>query len=96
MNLKRGKEIKDGNMLPISGSGPYRYNLAEQKTALYWVLSSDSKYNDYNFEVMGNGLKIGKFYSSPSGEILTFEIKLRQTIFCQNLRGSLPRPLFPI
>lgn len=73
MFLNRGKEIKDGNTSPKSGSGPYSYYLAQQIIALNWMLSSNSAFNDYYFEVEGNSLKIGNFYGSASGEILTFE-----------------------
>lgn len=73
MNLNRGKEIRDGNLLPRSGSGPYKYKLLEEKISLYWMLSSDSKFNDYYFKIIGDKLNIGNFYGSTSGEILTFE-----------------------
>ena len=73
MNLNRGKEIRDGNMLPKSGSGPYKYNLLEEKISLNWVLSSDSSFKDYYFKIIDNRLNIGNFYGSKSGETLIFE-----------------------
>ncbi|PXX22199.1 hypothetical protein [Arenibacter sp. ARW7G5Y1] len=47
MNLNRGKELKNGNLLPKPKSGPYRYELLEQKISLNGVLSSDSSFKDY-------------------------------------------------
>ncbi len=73
MNLNRGKEISDGNLLPKPGSGPYKYKLSEEKISLNWVLSSNSSFTDYYFKIIGNHLNIGNFYGSASGEILTFE-----------------------
>jgi len=73
MNLNRGKEMKDGYLLPKSGSGPYRYNLLEEKISLNWMLSRDGAFNDYYFKIIENKLNIGNFYGSASGEILIFE-----------------------
>jgi len=73
MNLNRGMELKDGNMLPKPKSGPYKYKLLEEKISLNWVLSSNSEFNDYYFQIIDNQLNIGNFYGSPLGETLTFE-----------------------
>lgn len=73
MNLNRGEEIKNGNLLPKPGSGPYEYTLLEEKISLYWVLSSDSSFNDYYFKIIEDRLNIGNFYGSTLGETLTFE-----------------------
>lgn len=73
MYLNRGKEIRDGNLLPKAGSGPYHYNLLEEKISLNWILSSDSRFNEYYFKINDNRLVIGNFYGSASGETLTFE-----------------------
>lgn len=73
MNLKRGKEIRDGNLLPKSGSGPYNYDLSEEKISLNWMLSSDSSFTAYYFKVVGDKLSIGNFYGSTYGETLIFE-----------------------
>ena len=73
MNLERGKEIRNGNLLPKNGSGPYNYNLLSEKISLNWMLSSNSSFNDYYFKIIDNRLNIGNFYESTSGEILTFE-----------------------
>jgi hypothetical protein len=38
-----------------------------------WVLSSNTNFNEYYFEVDGNRLFIGNFYEATFGEILEFE-----------------------
>ena len=73
MNLARGKEIRNGSLLPKYWSGPYNYNLINEKISLNWLLSSNSNYNDYYFKIIDKRLNIGNFYESSSGEILTFE-----------------------
>ena len=73
MNLNRGKELRNGNLLPKPKSGPYTYKLLEGKISLNWVLSSNSSFNDYYFKVIDNRLNIGNFYGSASGGTLTFE-----------------------
>ncbi|WP_375325364.1 hypothetical protein [Flagellimonas sp. GZD32] len=73
MNLNRGEELRNGNLLPKPNSGPYIYKLLEEKISLNWVLSDNSNFNDYYFEVIDNRLNIGNFYDSEFGEILTFE-----------------------
>jgi len=71
MNLNRGKETGDGS--PKYKSGPYRYRIVEKRISLKWMLSSDSNFNDYYFEITGNRLKIGNFYGSTLGDSLTFD-----------------------
>ncbi len=73
MNLQRGKEISSGYLLPKSGSGPYNYTISEGKISLNWMLSSNSSYTDYSFNIVEKRLDIGNFYGSSSGEIVTFE-----------------------
>ncbi|MCB0458927.1 MAG: hypothetical protein KDC74_02785 [Flavobacteriaceae bacterium] len=73
MTLNRGKEVRDGQLLPKSGSGPYEYKLATGKISLYWMLSSSYSFNDYNFKRTGDTFVIGNFYNSPSGTTLTFK-----------------------
>lgn len=72
-NLKRGKEILNGHLLPKSGSGPYYYNLDKDKISLRWMLSSNSNYEDYYIEIIENKMNIGNFYGSTSGDTLAFE-----------------------
>jgi len=73
MNLKRGKEVKNGFLLPKLGSGPYEYSLSSEIISLKWMLSSNSNPNEYYFKVTNDELEIGNFYNSLNGETLTFE-----------------------
>ena len=75
MILGRGKEMRDGNLLPKYGSGPYEYKLTEGKISLHWTLSSDSSFTEYSLNIISDNLHIGNFFASSSGETLTF-IKL--------------------
>jgi hypothetical protein len=71
--LNRGKEIRNGSLLPKGKSGPYQYRVTGDKISLYWMLSSNSAFNDYYFKIDDKTLSIGNFYESEVGEILTFE-----------------------
>lgn len=73
MNLARGKEIRQGHLLPNIGSGLYEYELKDDKILLYWMLSSHRTFNDYNFIKTGNQLTIENFYDSTLDASLTFE-----------------------
>ena len=73
MNLNRGKEIRNGHLLPKYGSGPYEYKLLERKISLYWMPSSSASFNDYYFKIIDDKLNIGNFYGSEFGETLIFE-----------------------
>jgi hypothetical protein len=74
MTLDRGKEVRDGFLLPKAGSGPYDYKILGNKISIYWLLSSNSAFNDYYFEKIGSQLKVENFYDeSAIGTILTFE-----------------------
>lgn len=74
MILGRGKEIKDGHLLPKIGSGSYDYNLLNDEIiSLRSHLSSNSNFHEYYFERVGDILTIEKFFeTSTSGTILTF------------------------
>lgn len=73
MNLNRGKEMKNGFLVPKLGSGSYIYQLSEEKISLNWMLSSDSNPDNYYFKINDDNLNIGNFYGSINGETLTFE-----------------------
>ena len=75
MILGRGKETRDGFILPKSGSGPYDYKLlAGDKISLRWTLLSNSNFNDYYFKQSGDKLTIEKFFdTTTSGTMLTFK-----------------------
>lgn len=73
MNLNRGKEIRNENLVPKLKSGTYVYKIIEENISLRWILSSNSNFNDYYFKISGNKLNIGNFHGSTSGETLSFE-----------------------
>lgn len=73
VTLARAKEIKNGHVLPKSGSGPYEYKVAGSKIFLYWTLSSSSTFNEYDFIRAGNRLTVGNFYDPNLGATLVFE-----------------------
>ncbi len=75
VTLSRGKEIRDGFLLPKYGSGPYNYSLsANNKISLRWFLSSNASFNDYYLKQSGDKLIIEKFFDpAKSGTLLTFK-----------------------
>lgn len=73
MNLARGKEMRQGHLLPKIGSGLYEYKLKEEKISLYWMASSKLTFKDYKFKMTGNKLTIDNFYDSTLDASLTFE-----------------------
>ncbi|MEB2777568.1 hypothetical protein SYJ56_19790 [Algoriphagus sp. D3-2-R+10] len=56
-------------------TGLYEYKLLPiDQISIKWTLASTyNTYNDYYFKLLGDKLKIGNFYDSPSGTILTFQ-----------------------
>ncbi|MDH5381466.1 MAG: hypothetical protein OEW75_11470 [Cyclobacteriaceae bacterium] len=75
MVLERGKETRDGFLLPKYGSGPYEYKLISgEKISLRWSLSSSSFFNDYYFKQEGNTLTVEEFFDTATpGKLLTFK-----------------------
>ena len=73
MILDRGKEMRDGHLLPKAGSGSYQYRLVDGKISLYWMLSSNSSFKDYKFKLTGERLVIDDFYGPSSSVPLTFK-----------------------
>jgi len=75
MILGRGKETRNGFILPKYGSGPYDYNLLTgDKISLRWTLSSNGSFNEYYLKQSGDKLTIEKFFDpSTSGTMLTFK-----------------------
>lgn len=73
VTLDRETERINGQPLPKQGSGPYQYKLATGKISLYWMLSSNYKFIDYNFKRTGETFVIDNFYDAPSGTTLMFE-----------------------
>lgn len=74
MILSRGTELRDGFQLPKPGSGPYDYELLNEKISLRWALSSNSSFNDFYFNQTNDIILIGDFYNANSvGARLTFK-----------------------
>lgn len=73
MNLRRGREIRNGHDLPKSGSGLYMFTLSKNSVSLQYSFSSLWKPTDYYFQQNPLQLKIGRFFESDnSASILTF------------------------
>lgn len=76
MFLERGKETRNGFLLPKYGSGHYDYKLltSDNKISLRWGLSSNMSFNDYYFKQSGDKLIVEKFFDiSEDGRKLTFK-----------------------
>ena len=72
--VSRGKEMRDGFLLPKYGSGPYYFNLvSDNKISLNSRLSSNSNFTDYYFDQVGEILKLSDFFNGPTTNILTFK-----------------------
>jgi hypothetical protein len=66
-NLKRGTRItEDGYTLPDYYSGPYSFNLSQNKISVFWFLSSGS-YQTYYFKLIPgeDKFEIGNFFKDP-------------------------------
>jgi hypothetical protein len=73
MILDRGREAKNGVLLPKVGSGSYDYRLLADKITLRWHLSSNSAFNDYQFNKTGNIITIENFFDpNEAGSMQTF------------------------
>lgn len=54
-------------------AGPYEYQLLpNDRISIHWTLASTMTFDEYYFQLTGDQLRIGNFYDSPSGAILTF------------------------
>jgi hypothetical protein len=73
LTLSRGEELLEGVSKPKYKSGPYEYTLREENISMRWLLSSNTNFNEYYFELDGNRLFIGNFYEATFGDILEFE-----------------------
>ncbi len=73
--LNRGKEIRNGHVLPKYGSGTYQYQLKDNTISVYNLLSSCYCFHDYHFELKKDQISIGDFYQkNTSGQQrLTFQ-----------------------
>lgn len=74
MELKRGKEIRDGFLLPKAGAGIFEYRLGTEKISLYNLVSSCYCFADYYFKREGSTIYIENFYDPNAKEaIQTFK-----------------------
>ena len=74
MILDRGTEIRNGNILPKLGSGPYDYEIVGDEISLRWFASSSMSFNSYYFKQTNDKIEIGDFYEANLGAtILTFK-----------------------
>ena len=73
MVLNRGRESRNGTLLPKVGAGSYDYRLHSDKISLRWHLSSNSAYTEYQFNKLGDKFTIENFYDPDQvGTIQTF------------------------
>ncbi len=73
--LNRGKEARNGHLLPKTGSGIYEFQLQADSIALYNTLSSCYCFNRYYFNLEGGTMLISDFYqkNTSGGKTLTFK-----------------------
>ena len=62
MVLSRGKEMRNGFLLPKSGSGPYNFKIKLGEISLLWSASSDANFHDFYFGQTADTIVIGNFY----------------------------------
>lgn len=76
--LNRGKEMRDGHLLPKIYSGPYSYKEQKDSIRLISALSSSINFKTYTYKNSGNKLFIGDFYQKTGNvnETLVF-VKLK-------------------
>lgn len=76
--LSRGKEMKDGQLLPKIYSGPYSYKEQKDSIRLISSLSSSTNFKMYAYKNSGDKLFIGDFYQKTgnANETLVF-VKLK-------------------
>ncbi len=76
LELNRGKEIRNGYLLPLSGSGLYDYKIYGDSISLQWLLSSCIYSENYyfNLDSQKEQIRIGNFFadSLSHDEILIF------------------------
>ena len=74
MILGRGKEIRNGFLIPKYGSGSYDYELLTDTISLRWVASSNFNFKKYYFNKTGTKITIEKFFDTNTrGTLLTFK-----------------------
>ena len=74
--LGRGKQVIEGHIIPKRGAGLWKYqiNPNSNSISLNYLLSSNSRFNNYYFKIGHQMMKIGNFYNSaiPENRELTF------------------------
>jgi len=74
MILGRGKEIRNGFLLPKHGSGSYDYELLTDTISLRWVASGNLNFRRYYFNKTRTNIIIEKFFDTNTrGTFLTFK-----------------------
>lgn len=76
--LSRGKELRNGHLLPKIHSGPYTYKEQKDSIKLISALSSSTNFKMYTYKNSGDKLFIGDFYqkTANANETLVF-VKLK-------------------
>ena len=64
--LARGKEVRDGFLLPKPGAGIYEFKLKSNLISVYNTISSCYCFHDYYFQKKASMLVIGNFYDPAS------------------------------
>lgn len=74
--LNRGREMRDGHLLPKYGSGIYQFKIQDDSISVLNLFSSCFCFDTYYFS-LGKTLRVGDFYENKStGKTLTF-VKIR-------------------
>lgn len=74
--LNRGREMRDGHLLPKYGSGIYHFKIQNDSISVLSLFSSCLCYDTYYFS-LSRTLSVGDFYENKStGKTLTF-VKIR-------------------
>jgi hypothetical protein len=71
--LRRGKEPRNGFLLPKRGTGIYKFVLKPQAISVYNLISSCYCFNDYFFKRNGKAIFVENFYDPLPGDLRTFE-----------------------
>ena len=73
MDLRRGREDRNGHNLPKMSAGLYIYTLSKNTISLQYSFSSLWEPKEYYFQHNSLQLKIGRFFESDnSASVLTF------------------------
>ena len=74
LELRRGKELSHGVLLPKPFSGLYEYKLSPEEISLHWSFSDDSSFKNFYFNYSKEKIIIGNFYDAlAQGALQTFK-----------------------